>query len=58
MKKLQCSAAAKVCAWIVLLAAAFGAGVFGVRAVLSFGSVVDDNWQKMRDSLKCSASIL
>mgnify|MGYP002511980287 FL=1 len=45
MKKLQCSAAAKVCAWIVLLAAAFGAGVFGVRAVLSFGSVVDDNWQ-------------
>ena len=45
MKKLQCSTAAKVCAWIVLLAAAFGAGVFGVRAVLSFGSVVDDNWQ-------------
>lgn len=45
MKKLQCSTAAKVCAWIVLLAAAFGASVFGVRAVLSFGSVVDDNWQ-------------
>ena len=45
MKKLQYSAASKVCAVIVLLAAAFGAGVFGVRAVLSFGSVADDSWQ-------------
>ena len=45
MKKLQGNAVAKVCAVIVLLAAAFGAGVFGVRAVLSFGSVADDNWQ-------------
>ncbi len=45
MKKLQGSAAAKVCAWIVLLAAAFGAGIFGVQAVLSVGSVIDDSWQ-------------
>lgn len=45
MKKLQSSAAAKVCAWIVLLAAALGAGVFGVRAVLSFQSVANDSWQ-------------
>ena len=45
MKKLQSSTAAKVCAVIVLLCAAFGMGVFGVRAVLSFGSVADDDWQ-------------
>ena len=45
MKKLQGNAVAKVCAVIVLLAAAFGTGVFGVRAVLSFGSVADDSWQ-------------
>ncbi len=45
MKKLQGNAVAKACAVIVLLAAAFGTGVFGVRAVLSFGSVTDDNWQ-------------
>ena len=45
MKKLQGSAAAKACVWIVLLCAAFGAGVFGVRAVLSFGSVAGDSWQ-------------
>ena len=30
---------------VVLLCAVFGAGVFGVRAVLSFGSVVDGSWQ-------------
>ncbi len=45
MKKLQGNIIAKVCVWIVLLAAAFGAGVFGVRAVLSFQSVVYDSWQ-------------
>ena len=45
MKKLQSSVIAKVCAWIVLLAAALGAGVFGVRAVLSFQSVMTDTWQ-------------
>ena len=45
MKKLQSNPAAKLCAVIVLLCAVFGAGVFGVRAVLSFGSVVDGSWQ-------------
>ena len=45
MKKLQSNPAAKVCAVVVLLCAVFGAGVFGVRAVLSFGSVVDSSWQ-------------
>ena len=45
MKGLQSNAAAKVCAVLILLAAAFGAGVFGVRAVLSFGSVADNSWQ-------------
>ena len=45
MKKLQSNPAAKVCAVVVLLCAVFGAGVFGVRAVLSFGSVVDGSWQ-------------
>ncbi|MCI9155773.1 MAG: HAMP domain-containing histidine kinase [Lawsonibacter sp.] len=45
MKKLQGNTAAKVCAWIVLLAAAWGAGVFGVRALLSFQSVPSDSWQ-------------
>ena len=45
MKKLQSSVIARVCAWIVLLAAALGAGVFGVRAVLSFQSVASDSWQ-------------
>lgn len=45
MKKLQSSTAAKVCAWIVLLCAALGAGVFGVQAVLSFQSVASDSWQ-------------
>lgn len=45
MKKLQSSTAAKVCAWIVLLCAALGAGVFGVRALLSFQSVTTDTWQ-------------
>ncbi len=48
MKKLQSSAVAKVCAWIVLLAAALGAGAFGVRAVLSFQSVANDSWQYSR----------
>lgn len=45
MKKLQSSTAAKVCAWVLLLCAALGAGVFGVRAVLSFQSVMTDSWQ-------------
>ena len=45
MKKLQGNAIAKVCVWIVLLAAAFGAGVFGVRTLLSFQSVASDSWQ-------------
>ena len=48
MKKLQSSAVAKVCAWVVLLVAALGAGVFGVRAVLSFQSVANDSWQYSR----------
>ncbi len=48
MKKLQSSAVAKVCAWVALLAAALGAGVFGVRAVLSFQSVANDSWQYSR----------
>ena len=43
--KLQKNRWAKLCAVLVLLAAAFGTGVFGVRAVLSFGSVADDSWQ-------------
>ncbi len=45
MSKLQGNTIAKLCAWVVLLAAAFGTGIFGVRAVLSFGSVADDSWQ-------------
>ncbi|RKI67677.1 sensor histidine kinase [bacterium 1xD42-67] len=45
MKRLQSNTAAKVCAVLILLAAAFGTGVFGVRAVLSFGSVADSSWQ-------------
>ena len=45
MKKLQGNTAAKVCAWIVLLAAAFGTGAFGVRALLSFQSAASDSWQ-------------
>lgn len=54
MKKLQSNTAAKVCAWIVLLCAAFGAGVFGVRAVLSFQSVASDSWQYSR---RCSNAL-
>ena len=45
MKKLQCSAAAKICAVLVLLAAAFGAGVFGVRALISSVSITRSSWQ-------------
>ena len=45
MKKLQGNAIAKVCAWVLLLCAVFGAGVFGVQAVLSFQSVASDSWQ-------------
>jgi len=45
VKKLQGNTIAKLCAWAVLLAAAFGTGIFGVWAVLSFGSVADDSWQ-------------
>ncbi len=45
MKKLQNSLAAKVCVWVVLLAAAFGTGLFGVQARVSFRSVVSDSWQ-------------
>ncbi|USF28088.1 Adaptive-response sensory-kinase SasA [Firmicutes bacterium ASF500] len=45
MKKLQGNAAAKVCAWVLLLSAAFGAGVFGVRALLSSVSVTRSSWQ-------------
>ena len=45
MKKLQCSTAAKVCAVLVLLAAAFGAGVFGVRALISSVSITRSSWQ-------------
>ncbi len=49
MKKLQGNAIAKVCAWVLLLCAVFGAGVFGVQAVLSFQAVASDSWQ---DSLR------
>jgi len=45
VKKLQCSAAAKICAVLVLLAAAFGAGVFGVRALISSVSITRSSWQ-------------
>ncbi len=45
MKKLQGNAAAKVCAWVLLLAAAFGAGVFGVRALISSVSITRSSWQ-------------
>lgn len=45
MKKLQGNPIAKACAWAVLLAAAFGACVFGVRGALSAQSVFDDSWQ-------------
>ena len=45
MKKFQENRWAKLCAALVLLCAAFGTGVFGVRAVLSFGSASDSNWQ-------------
>ena len=45
MKKLQGNTIAKACAVIVLLTAAFGTGVFGVRALLSFQSVASDSWQ-------------
>ena len=45
MKKLQGNAVAKVCAVIVLLAAAFGAGVFGVRALVSSVSITRSSWQ-------------
>ena len=45
MKKLQRSAAAKICAVLVLLAAAFGAGVFGVRALVSSVSITRSSWQ-------------
>jgi signal transduction histidine kinase len=45
MKRLQGNTIAKLCAWAVLLVAAFGTGIFGVQAVLSFGSVADDSWQ-------------
>ena len=45
MKRLQGNTIAKLCAWAVLLVAAFGTGIFGVRAVLSFGSVADNSWQ-------------
>ena len=45
MKKFQKNRWAKLCAVLVLLCAAFGTGVFGVRAVLSFGSASDSNWQ-------------
>ena len=45
MKRLQSNTAAKVCAVLILLAAAFGTGIFGVRAILSLGSVADGDWQ-------------
>ena len=45
MKKLQGNAAAKVCAWVLLLSAAFGAGVFGVRALLSSVALTRSSWQ-------------
>ena len=45
MKKLQKSYAAKVCAWAVLLAAAFAACVFGVQTLLCFQAVAYDSWQ-------------
>ena len=45
MKKLQSSAAAKACAILLLLISAFGAAMFGVRAVLAFQYVTEESWQ-------------
>ena len=45
MRRLQENRWAKLCAVLVLLAAAFGAGVFGVRALLSSMAVTRDSWQ-------------
>ena len=45
MKKLQSSAAAKACAILLLLISAFGAAMFGVRAVLAFQYVTRESWQ-------------
>ena len=45
MKKLQRSYAAKLCAWAVLLLAAFAACVFGFRTLLCVPAVTSDSWQ-------------
>ena len=45
MKKLQRSYAAKVCAWAVLLAAAFAAGVFGLRTLFTLDAATTNDWQ-------------
>ncbi len=45
MKKLQSSLIAKVCVWIVLLAAAFGAGIFGMETALDLPDRFSDHWQ-------------
>jgi len=45
MKGLQENRWAKLCAVIILLCAAFGTGVFGVRTILSANSAIDDNLQ-------------
>ena len=45
MRRLQENRWAKLCAVFVLLTAAFGAGVFGGRALLSSMAVTRDSWQ-------------
>ena len=45
MKALRENIWIKVLAWVVLLCAAFGTGVFGVRTVLAMQAVMSDSWQ-------------
>ena len=45
MNRLQGSLAWKVCAWSVLLIAAFSSGVFGVRTLMSLDSATSGSWQ-------------
>ena len=48
MKKLQGSTIAKVCAVIVLLCAAFAAGIFGIKTLMTISDVTVDHWQNTR----------
>ena len=45
MKKLKKSYAAKLCAWTVLLAAAFAACVFGIQTLFCIPAATSDSWQ-------------